>query len=135
MFSFTLPYKSIKTYTLLIMKTKPLAVAIVFFSTLFTSAGQILFKFSSSSLFSSFFLNTEFILGLSLYVLGAILLVIALKYGELSILYPIYSLSYIWVSLASPYFFPSDEMNLIKWLGIFLIIAGVSFIAIGGQND
>lgn len=118
------------------MKTKPLAIAIVFFSTLFTSAGQILFKFSSKNLFlSSFFLNIEFIVGISFYVLGAILLIIALKYGELSILYPIYSLSYIWVSLLSPIFFPSDEMNLVKWFGILLIIAGVSFIAIGGQND
>ncbi|MEM2918378.1 MAG: multidrug transporter [Candidatus Altiarchaeota archaeon] len=117
------------------MKTKPLAIAIVFFSTLFTAAGQILFKFSSRSLFlSPFFLNIEFIIGVSFYIFGAILLIIALKYGELSILYPIYSLSYVWVSLASPYFFPSDEMNAIKWFGILLIILGVSFIAKGSQN-
>jgi len=76
------------------MKTKPIAILLVLFSTLLTSGGQILFKFASGKLTSfslATFFNFHLIFGFFLYAFGAVFLVIALKYGELSILYPIYS--------------------------------------------
>lgn len=107
----------------------------VLFSTLLTSVGQIFFKFFSQQISLDFFAlitNYSLILGFLFYGLGAMILIIALKYGELSILYPIYSLSYVWVSILSPNFFPSDSMNLMKWVGIFIIILGVTFVSKGG---
>ena len=118
------------------MKTKKFAIAIVLLSTLFTSAGQILFKLSSQTLSFSFagILNLTLISGFTFYALGAVFLVFSLKYGELSILYPIYSLSYVWVSIASPMIFPSDEMNPMKWIGVIIIIIGVTLVGKGGSK-
>jgi uncharacterized membrane protein len=57
----------------------------------------------------------------------AVLLILALKDGQLSILYPIISLSYVWVNLLSMYFF-HEHMNLFKAIGIALIIGGVGLL-------
>ena len=68
--------------------------------------------------------------GVGLYAIGTILFIPALKGGELSVLYPFVALNYIWVSLLSVKFL-GEKMNRFKWLGIALIIIGVSFIGLG----
>ena len=68
--------------------------------------------------------------GVALYALGTLLFIPALKGGDLSILYPFVSLSYIWVSLLSVKFL-GEKMNKYKWVGILLIILGVTFIGFG----
>jgi drug/metabolite transporter (DMT)-like permease len=42
--------------------------------------------------------------------------------------------SFIWVSILSPIFFPTDSTNSLKWLGIAIIIIGVWFVAKGGKK-
>jgi len=119
------------------MKTKLWTIFLVLFCTLLTSGAQIFYKFGVKKLSFNFFsliTNYYLIFGLILYLLGAILLIIALKNGELSVLYPIVATSYIWVSLLSPKFFPTDSINLMKWIGVFIIVTGVSFVGIGGRN-
>jgi len=54
----------------------------------------------------------------------------ALKGGDLSILYPFVSVTYVWVALLSVRFL-GEKMNKFKWIGIAMIILGVSFIGIG----
>ena len=76
------------------------------------------------------FFNKYLIAGLFIYALSYIMSIPALKGGDLSILYPLLALSYIWVSIFS-IFLLSEKMNRIKWLGIFLIIVGVSLIGLG----
>ena len=62
-------------------------------------------------------------------IIGALLMVFALKNGELSILYPFLALSYIWVSLLSTKFLPVPEhMNVMKWIGVFIINSGTGVI-------
>ena len=65
-----------------------------------------------------------------MYAVGTILFIPALKGGDLSILYPFVALAYVWVSLLSVKFL-GEKMNLVKWIGIALIIIGVSLIGIG----
>ncbi|MBI5390131.1 EamA family transporter [Candidatus Woesearchaeota archaeon] len=113
------------------MKTKPFAIVLVAICTIFTALGQLFFKLGSAHFSLSdplLFRNLPLLIGFLLYGAGAGLLIISLKYGELSVLYPIVSLSYIWVSLLS-LFFLQEPMNLVKWLGIGAIVVGVSFIA------
>jgi len=115
--------------------TKLWAIFLVAFTTLLTSIGQVFFKFGANKLefnLLSIFTNYILFIGLFVYVIAAVLVVISLKYGELSILYPIISLSYIWVSLLSIFFF-FESMNAIKWLGITAILIGVSFIGVGSK--
>ena len=63
-----------------------------------TAAGQLLFKFGLNRLVLTpieMIMNYPLILGFLFYGLGAVLLIIALKYGELSVLYPVISLSFV----------------------------------------
>ncbi len=116
-------------------KTALWAIFLIAFTTLLTSAGQIFFKFGANRLeFNIFSILTNYFLfiGLFIYVIAAVLVVISLKYGELSILYPIISLSYVWVSFLSIYFF-YETMGTVKWFGIIAILFGVSFIGVGSK--
>lgn len=117
------------------MATKTWAILVVVFSTAITSTAQIFYKFGANNLqFSiwSLITNYNLIIGLGLYAVAAALLIIALKGGELSVLYPIIATSYIWVTIASAYFF-NEPTNLFKWSGIICIIIGVSLIGYGSK--
>ena len=63
----------------------------------------------------------------------AFLLIMALRDGELSVLYPIIAMSYVWVALLSMYFF-GDHMNMFKVAGIALIIGGVALLGRAGSR-
>ena len=113
------------------MPTKLWAMGVVLFCTLLTSTAQIFYKFGAEKLelnFISLLTNYNLIIGAVMYFIGAALLIIALKFGELSVLYPIIATGYIWVSLLSPVFFPNDSMTAMKWVGIGGIFIGVSLI-------
>jgi uncharacterized membrane protein len=120
------------------MKTKPISIILVICCTFLNSYAQILYKIGSQSLspdFLKIITNVPIITGLFLYFIAALVLVYALKKGELSILYPFLALSYIWVSLLSTRFLPvPEQMNSYKWIGVAIIILGVSFIGIGSST-
>ena len=69
-----------------------------------------------------------------MYGLGALLLIIGLKGGELTVLYPIIATGYIWVCIYSVYFF-GEIMSALKWLGVFSIIVGIAMIGYGSNKD
>ncbi len=119
-------------------KTSSKAIFLIILCTLFTSIGQLLWKKGLINLnFSDWlsFLNWFIILGFISYGFGFILMLLALKSGELSVLYPIIATSFIWISIFSPIFFPSDVMNIWKWAGVILIIISVSLLGIGAKRN
>ena len=61
------------------------------------------------------------------------LLILALRNGQLSVLYPIIALTYVWVTILSPLFF-DDLINGFKVAGVALIVLGVSFIGLGSRS-
>jgi multidrug transporter EmrE-like cation transporter len=67
-------------------------------------------------------LEGYFMLGIS-----TVLLVLALRQGELSLLYPVLTLTYVWVTILSMMIF-HDSMNVFKVAGISTIIAGVAVL-------
>ncbi len=73
--------------------------------------------------------NYELVLGISLYALGTILFIPALKGGELSILYPIVSTSYVWTVIFSR-FMIGERINWEKIIGAVLIVIGVSLLGL-----
>lgn len=114
------------------------AIFLMFLCTIFTSTGQILWKVglksvSFSNIFS--FLNVAFILGFVFYGIGAMLMLVAFKSGELSVLFPIVATSYVWVSMFSPMIFPSDSMNLLKWTGVGIIMISVCMLGYGSSRS
>ena len=96
--------------------------------TIFTSTGQLLWKAGALRItFSNplTFFNFPFIAGCLLYVMGSILLILALRKGDLSVLYPVVATSFVWVSLLAPIFFPTESLNWWKVAGVSLIIFSI----------
>ena len=119
------------------MSTKSWAVFTVLATTLLTSSAQILWKKGSAALafnVSSIITNYYLIAGLLLYIVGGALLIISFRGGEVSVLYPIFATSYIWVSLLSIKFL-GEVMNFFKWIGIISIIIGIAFIGFGSKDN
>jgi drug/metabolite transporter (DMT)-like permease len=113
------------------MKTKLWAIGLVIICTLFTSTAQIMLKFAADSLvFEPLLLLTNWWLwgGVIGYGLGALLLLFALKGGEVVTLYPILTTSYVWVTLSSGYFF-NEIIGMGRWIGVTLIVTGIIFVA------
>jgi drug/metabolite transporter (DMT)-like permease len=126
---------------------KPLYMVVV--CTLFASAAQILLKMgadhampkfdpaSMASLIGFAFAlagNIPLVFGYGLHACNALLLIFALKSGELSILMPLYSLSYVWVALLSHLFF-GDPLNAWILTGISTIVVGVALLGRAGKTD
>ena len=73
--------------------------------------------------------NYYVLTGLGLYVLASILFVYALKFGELSMIYPLTSLSYVWVAFLSNKVL-KEPITRLKWYGISMILLGVVLITL-----
>ena len=119
------------------MATQRWAIILIIVMTLITSTAQIFYKLAAmrfSLSVGGILLNWPLWIGAILYIISSIMMVIAFKGGEISVLYPLIALSYVWVSLASPRFFPADTMNTLKWCGVVAIIGGVSLIGFGGRK-
>jgi multidrug transporter EmrE-like cation transporter len=65
--------------------------------------------------------------GLACYGVSTMLLVLALRYGELSVLYPVIALTYVWVSILSVTVL-GETLNFYKIVGLILIVVGVAVL-------
>ena len=118
------------------MSTKLWAIGIILFSTLLTSTAQLFYKFAADKLsfdILSLITNYELIVGIMLYAVGVVLLILSFRVGEVSVLYPLFATSYIWVSFLSIYFL-GEIMNLYKWIGIATIVVGIVLIGFGSKK-
>ena len=117
------------------MTTALWAMGLALLATLLGSMGPIFLKKGSAGFGLSFkgvLQNYNFIIGVMFYGLGTVMFIPALRGGELSVLYPLVSTTYIWVSLLSMKML-KEKMNSKKWIGIFIIILGVAMIGFGAN--
>ena len=112
------------------MKNKNLTkgIILILLSSLCTSFGQLLWKIGIKS--NLFIL----LIGFVLYGIGALSMIIALKFGELSILHPLMCTGYIF-ALINGSLFLKEHISLVQLLGIIVIITGVIFIARGKSYE
>ncbi len=113
------------------METKWWAIALVAITTLFTSVAQILYKIGARTLVLdpiAILTNYYLIGGLALYGLSFFSLMISYKGGEASVIYPIFSSSYVWVVLLS-YSVLGESLNVWKLAGVAAIVLGIFIIA------
>lgn len=111
------------------------AIATLFagFGPIFMKKGAAKFTLNPIKIFrkpSLLFKNYAVIIGCSFFAISSILFVIGLRYGELSVLYPLTSLTYIWTCLLSTKML-KEKMSKSKWFGIACIIVGVVLIGFG----
>lgn len=76
--------------------------------------------------------NVPLFAGYALYGISTILLVLALRKAQLSILYPIISLTYVWVAILSLVIF-HESINGFKMIGLITVIMGVAVLGRGGR--
>jgi multidrug transporter EmrE-like cation transporter len=68
--------------------------------------------------------------GYCLYGVNTFLMALALKGRELSRLYPIIALTYVWVTILSLAVLANEHMNFFRGIGIAFIVVGVSVLGV-----
>ena len=116
--------------------TRRRSVLLVFACTVLGAAAQLLMKvgmahFNPHPL--ALLTNVPLITGYALYGVNTLMLVLALRDGELSMLYPIIALTYVWVTLLS-YFVLNEPANVFKNVGITIIVVGVAVLGRGDRK-
>jgi drug/metabolite transporter (DMT)-like permease len=76
--------------------------------------------------------NLWLLLGFSVYGIGAVLMIKALQFGELSVLHPIMAFSYV-VAFLLAFVFLHETYSVRQVSGIFLIIVGVVLLGTNQQ--
>ena len=101
--------------------------------TLLTGLGQFFLKSGMGVFeFSTLFANYNLILGVFIYGLATICFLLALQKGDLSVVFPLVTLSYIWVALVG-YFWLGESLTGFRLLGIFFIGSGAFFLGKGAK--
>ncbi|MDI6731378.1 MAG: EamA family transporter [Candidatus Margulisbacteria bacterium] len=108
-------------------------------SILLAVTGQLLMKkgmllfgtFQVTNLLSKvipMFLNPYVFLGFVCFGLSSIFWLIVLSRLEISLVYPMVSVAYVLVAIASWFFF-KENLTLVRWAGIAVILMGVFLIS------
>jgi drug/metabolite transporter (DMT)-like permease len=98
------------------------------------SIGMVFLKAGAARLhgFRSLLFNSRLALGVGLFLLSSYFFVLGLKHGELSVLYPLVALSYVWALLWSRLFF-HEPITKHKSLALLLILAGIALVGLGSR--
>lgn len=110
------------------LKKNRLGIILMICSSICACAGQLLWKLSADGGF--LFL----IGGFALYGIGAVTMIVAYKFGKVSILQPILSLNYI-LSIVLGATVLKETITLAKCVGVLGIMLGVLLIAGGDEVE
>jgi drug/metabolite transporter (DMT)-like permease len=115
------------------------SLLLVFLCTLIGAVSQILIKTGATNLAHhvahpgllsaaiGMFADPWLFSGYALYGVSAVLLILALRDGELSMLYPVIALTYVWVAVLSFLIF-HESLGGYRMAGIGLIVVGVAVL-------
>ena len=114
---------------------------LVFICTLIGAGAQMFIKTGANNLSQpgfvgavlGMFTNPMLFTGYALYGLNTVMLAVALRDAELSILYPVIALTYVWVAILSVTFL-HENMNPFKVIGITTIVIGVGILGRGNRD-
>jgi multidrug transporter EmrE-like cation transporter len=113
------------------------SVILVFCCTLLGAAAQILMKTGANKLTQPTLMqmatNVPLMAGYCLYGISTVLLVLALRKSQISLLYPIISLTYVWVTILAVMIF-GESMNVYKVIGLSILITGVAVLGTDGRK-
>jgi len=110
------------------------SLLLVLISAAFGAAGQVGFKFGIMQMAQNpgvtllEKIKWPIVAGLFLYGISTVIWIMALKKLELSYAYPLLSINYIFILLAS-YFFLHEPISGLRIVGVLFILAGISLVA------
>ncbi len=110
------------------------SMLLVFAASVLGSFGAVFLKLGAARLTKSIwsFANSRLILGIVLFLGSSVFYTLGIKGGQLSVLYPMVSLGYIWTLLWSKLFF-DEPFTRPKLLGLAMILMGVFFVGLGNR--
>ena len=118
-------------------RTSAQSIGLVLLCTVIGAAAQIFLRYGADHLTGAglrgIITNWTLLAGYACLGANTLLLILALRDGQLSVLYPIIALTYVWVTILSPMFF-GDVINAFKVTGVCFIVLGVSFIGAGSRS-
>jgi len=97
-------------------------------STVISSFGLVFLKNASGLSLTKMIFSRPFIAGGITFLVGGVLLIMALKTEELAVVFPLTSLTYIWVAALSRIYL-KEKINVWKITSIICIIIGILFIS------
>ncbi len=106
--------------------SKPFLLVIM--ATFFISIAQLFYKIGSGFLPV---LSWHIFAGFFIYCFSAVLIIVALKFIDMSVVFPAIANSFVWVALLSV-FFLGEVLSVVNWVGIVLIVCGVALL--GGRQ-
>lgn len=116
------------------MSTTPWSsVFLVLTASFIGSFGAVFLKLGAVRLhrqISSLLLNWRLAVGVALYLLSFVFFYLGVRVGELSILYPMVALGYIWTMVWARLFF-GEPFTARKVGGLVLIVCGVVMLKMG----
>lgn len=107
-------------------------MALVVFGSFIGSFGAVFLKMGAVRLREGLLqiINPALAAGVAMYLLSTCFFIAGLQKGELSVLFPLVSLGYIWTMVWAKIFF-KEPFTRYKLAGLLLILVGVSFIGLG----
>jgi drug/metabolite transporter (DMT)-like permease len=110
------------------------SMALVLFGSVIGSFGAVFLKAGSAKLKLGFWniFNLRLAFGVALFLLSSVFFILGIRHGELSVLYPMVSLGYVWTLLWSRLFF-KEPFTRQKFFGLGLILLGVFCVGLGSK--
>ncbi len=109
------------------------SMALVTFGSFIGSFGAVFLKAGATRLqtnLRSLIRNWQLAAGIFFFCLSSVFFVLGLREGELSVLYPMVSLGYIWTLFWSRLFF-GERLTRTKFAALGLILVGVIMVGFG----
>lgn len=117
------------------MKTPLSSILLVFAAAFIGSFGAVFLKSGAGRLHRqvrTVLLNWRLAAGIILFLLSSVFFVAGIRKGELTVLYPMVSLGYIFTLVWSRLFF-GEPFTRNKFAGLGLIALGIVFLSLGKQ--
>ena len=113
------------------MATKLWAIGLMIGCAVITAVGQLFYKLGALAL-PAIFTNWQLLIGFVCYGLALVLFVLAMRGGEVNVLYPILATAYIWTNVLAMTVL-REAIPLLKWAGSVGILVGISLIGFGAN--
>jgi drug/metabolite transporter (DMT)-like permease len=117
------------------MTTPVSSMLLIVLSSFIGSFGAVLLKSGAGRLhrnITSLLFNYHLAAGITLYLLSSYFFVLGVRQGELTILYPLVALSYVFTMVWSRLFF-GEPFTKAKFLGLAMIVSGIALLVAGSR--
>jgi multidrug transporter EmrE-like cation transporter len=116
------------------MSTPASSMALVLVASFIGSFGAVFLKSGAgrTNCVRSLLLNHRLAAGVILFLISTVFYLVGIREGELSVLYPMVSLGYVWTLFWSRLFF-GEPLTKAKFAGLGLILFGIVLLGLGNR--